>query len=222
MKPIKLPKTSSYEGENVVTAPKIAKQRLLQTADVPRDTNYGGLRIVRYQSDSTVQKTYDHARYQFQHQREAYSLMRAVLSRKGTPPTYRFVVTLHPTLRQFVDVVKYDPSNPPPEDYQAQGMKEAHERTQSDFKGAKRANTRDFKEYILEGIGGERTLHLPTVSGWQSEEAFEQTVFVAFDDADANAIYGMIYPETTGNAVRWADTDRSLSSVLALRTLPRL
>jgi hypothetical protein len=102
-------------------------------------------------------------------------------------------VTTHPTLQAFVDLVRYYPSNPPPADYQALGMKEMHDRTQSDFKGQKATNKVDFRDYLLEGIRGDRTLFLPTISGWQSATVFPQTVFVALDETNPNALYGFVW-----------------------------
>jgi hypothetical protein len=82
---------------------------------------------------------------------------------------------LHLPLSRFVEIVKYDPANPPASDYEAQGMKEAHERTQSDFKGQKQKNTANFAEYLFEGLKGSRKLNLPVVYGWQSTAAFGDT-----------------------------------------------
>jgi hypothetical protein len=72
-------------------------------------------------------------------------------------------------------------------------MKEAHEKTQSDFKGQKANNKELFKNYLLQGIKGERKLYLPTISGWQSVTVFPKTVFIAFDEGDPNALYGHLY-----------------------------
>jgi hypothetical protein len=58
-----------------------------------------------------------------------------VLSRSGAYPRYRITAMMHLTLRQFTDYVRYDPSNPPLENFEAIGMKEAHDQTQQDFKG---------------------------------------------------------------------------------------
>ncbi|MGH2559025.1 MAG: hypothetical protein ACRDJH_08170 [Thermomicrobiales bacterium] len=70
------------------------------------------------------------------------------------------------------------------DDYDALGMKEAHEQTQSDFRGAKKENLANFKQYVLEAIRGERAAFLPSVSGWQSNSVFADTIFVAFDEGN--------------------------------------
>jgi DNA-sulfur modification-associated len=72
-------------------------------------------------------------------------------------------------------------------------MKEAHEQTQSDFKGGKSKNKLDFREYLQESVNGMRIPYLPVVSGWQTQAAMAKTVFVAFDEDDADALYGLLY-----------------------------
>ncbi|MGD6894272.1 DNA sulfur modification protein DndB [Bacillus infantis] len=175
----------------------IPQREIIKTINIPQDANYKGLRIVHYQTDTQAQSNWDSNSFQFQHEPADYTVLRAIVSLKGAPPSYRLVATVHPTMKQFVDIVKYDPYDPPIDNYDAQGMKEAHERTQSDFKGQKKQNLNDFKNYIIEGISGVRTLFLPTISGWQSSITFDKTVFVAFDESDPLSIYGLLYlPKT--------------------------
>ncbi|MDM1328908.1 hypothetical protein [Acinetobacter indicus] len=112
------------------------------------------------------------------------------------PQHKRIVVTAHPNLGAFIELVKYDPSNPAPINYKAIGMQEMHKQTQSDFKGQKAANRLNFIEYLQEGERSERTLYLPTISGWQSSKFFDKTVFVSFDDHDPNVLYGQIFLPT--------------------------
>ncbi|RZI53796.1 MAG: hypothetical protein EOP16_00880 [Pseudonocardia sp.] len=100
---------------------------------------------------------------------------------------------MHPTLRQFTDIVRYDPSAPPLENWEAVGMKEAHDQTQSDFKGTKKENLGHFKQYLVEAIRGDRTPYLPTVSGWQATEVFGDIIFVAVDETNPMALYGVLY-----------------------------
>ena len=100
---------------------------------------------------------------------------------------------MHLTLRQFTDIVKYDPAHPPREDYDALEMMEAHEQTQSDFKNQKLKNLDDFKHYNVEALRGERVAYLPPISGWQSASVFEETIFVAFDESNPLAMYGTLY-----------------------------
>lgn len=175
--------------------PSIAPQ-IIHTDEIPPDPQYGGLRLLHAQSEATVEQRLRTGAYEFQSSSAGYTALNATLSRKGfvgPKGRQRIVVTLHLTLQAFVDLVKYDPSNPPPHDYNALGMKEMHDRTQSDFKGQKAANKNDFRDYLLEGIRGDRTLFLPTISGWQSSTVFEKTVFAALDETNPHALYGMIY-----------------------------
>jgi len=177
----------------MITIPKV---ELIKTPDIPQDSEYSGLRIIRFQTDAKAQENFMNNRYRCQHQPEEYSVVRATLTRKGitqNPERRRIVAVVHPTLKQFTDLVQYDPSSPPPDNFQAAEMKVAHDQTQSDFKGAKAANKTDFAKYIKEGLAGDRPIYLPMVSGWQSGSVFDRTVFVAFDEEDPNAMYGRLF-----------------------------
>lgn len=174
----------------------IPKVEIIKNSDIPQDPNYNGLRIIHFQSDEQARENYLQNRYQCQHQPEEYSVVRATLCRKGVsanPTRRRIVAIVHPTLKQFCNLVQYDPSAPPPNNFQAAEMKLAHEQTQSDFKGAKSANKLDFANYILQGLSGARPVYLPMVSGWQSKSVFDRTIFVAFDEEDINAMYGRLF-----------------------------
>jgi hypothetical protein len=175
--------------------PKIAQQ-IITTNAVLQDPEYAGLRIVRAQSNQEMLSKWQANAFEFQQPGSGYTYVRATLSRKGfvdATGRVRLSVMTHPSLKLFTEMVKYDPSSPPADDYLAHDMQEMHEQTQSDFKGQKSTNKDDFKDYILEGVTGDRTLFLPTVSGWQSSKSFDSTVFVAFDEEDPNAMYGVIY-----------------------------
>lgn len=174
------------------------KSKLLLHNSVPQDAAYQGLRIVRCQSDPHAAQAYEQLQYEFQHQAADYTPLKATLCRKGAiglghAGRERLVAVTHPNLKLFADIVRYDPSNPPAEDYDALQMKSAHDKTQSDFKGQKSANKDLFKAYLLEGLTGNRTVYLPMISGWQSVRVFPKTVFVAFDEEDPYALYGMLY-----------------------------
>jgi hypothetical protein len=169
---------------------------VIKTKDVPQDPAFENLRIVRFQSDENARDNYLARRYQFQYEFAEYTVVRATLCRKGTANRPRIVVIVHPTMKMFTEIIKYNPADPAimfQSNYEAQWMKEAHERTQSDFKGQKKANMIDFKNYILEGVTGDRTLYLPPVTGWQASHVFDKTVFVSLDELDPNALYGDLY-----------------------------
>ena len=169
---------------------------VIHTRDIATDTEYQGLRIIRAQSDLNASAIFQKNGYEFQSATSNYVRLPATLSRKGFSGSIhgrRIVATVHPSLRVLVDMVRYDPSNPPPDDYNALGMKDMHDKTQSDFKGPKAKNKADYRDYILEGISGFRPLSLPTICGWQSSAVFDKTVFVAFDQSDPNALYGLIF-----------------------------
>ncbi len=178
-----------------MTTPLIPSlQKLIPLAEIPKDPKFHGIRIVRVQSDPDALAAYNEQRYDFQHEpAKRHMISGATLSLKGAPSKYRLVAVIHPTLREFVDIVKYDPANPPTEDYDAIGMKEAHDETQSDFKNAKARNLDDYKAYNLEALRGERIAYLPAITGWQSREVFSATVFVAFDENNPLVLYGALY-----------------------------
>ena len=166
---------------------------IIQNDSIPTDKNYQDIKIIRCQSNPEELENFRANRYQFQHEPTERTPFKCVLSRKGFEPNYRIIATVHPSMKLFLDLVKYDPSDPKPDDYNALGMKKAHDSTQQDFKGQKKANTVDFANYIIEGIKGERNLYLPIINGWQSKNVFKKTIFVAFDEENENAMYGILY-----------------------------
>jgi hypothetical protein len=174
--------------------PQIASVKLIPLADVEQAADFMSMRIVKCYDNESLRDNIANNRYEFQHEPEKrHTIKGAVLSLKGSGSQYRIAATVHPTLRQFRDLVIYDPSSPPEEDYEALGMKEAHKQTQQDFQGAKKENLGRFKDYLLESVRGERPAYLPTVSGWQTASAFPDTVFVAFDRIASHALYGWLY-----------------------------
>lgn len=199
--------------------PTTASQ-LVKNDDIPRDPMYQNLRIVRAQSDEQARDCLANNKYQFQHQSADYTILKATLCLKGVVDPriqerdQRLVAIVHPTLKTFTDIVRYDPSNPPTENWEALQMAQAHEQTQSDFAGQKKTNRELFKSYLLEGVRGERPLFLPTISGWQSVAVFPQTVFVAFDEEDSAALYGLLY--LPKSPIMQADGQTQTSALFAL------
>ncbi len=142
--------------------PKINNATLIPTKNIPQDEQFLGLRIIRADSDPAAEKAFNASQYEVQHAL-SHNRVWGTLSLKGArkgpggKPGYRLIFTpVNPTLREFTKLVKYDPANPPRDDYDAQDMTEAHKQTQSDFKGAKKSNLVDFKNYLMEGVRGER------------------------------------------------------------------
>jgi uncharacterized protein YfeS len=177
-----------------MTFPVIPRTDYIRTEDIPADPLFEGMRIVRCQTDDEARENYRASRYEFQmEQAKRHVIHGVVLGLKGSPGGYRVTAMTHPSLREFTDIVRYDPSDPPLEDYEAIDMAEAHNQTQQDFKGAKKENLADFKQYLIEAILAERTAYLPPVSGWQSHAAFGDTIFVAFDEQNERALYGTLY-----------------------------
>jgi hypothetical protein len=177
-----------------MTLPLIPQTQLIPDSKINTDPEYGGLKIVRYQSDEEARKAYLANQYEFQHEpAKRNAITGVVLSRSGAAKRPRITAMTHLTLRQFTDFVRYDPSHPPLEDFEALGMKDAHDQTQQDFRGAKKDNLTNYRNYLVEAIRGDRVAYLPPVSGWQSHATFDDTIFVAVDESNPAALYGVLY-----------------------------
>ncbi|MGK8559543.1 hypothetical protein [Nocardia gipuzkoensis] len=177
-----------------MSMPMIPQTTLIPHHEIPSDETYQGLKIVRYQTDPAARQAYDANQYEFQHELDKRHMIRGVtLALKGSDTDYRISATMHPSMRQFVEIVRYDPSADPRDDFNAQETRDAHEQTQQDFKGAKRDNLATFKQYIVEAIRGDRVAYLPTVSGWQPPSAFDDTIFVALDESIPRMLYGWLF-----------------------------
>ncbi|MGD6893744.1 hypothetical protein [Bacillus infantis] len=166
---------------------------IITNDQIPKMDQYSGLKVVDCYNDPNARQNYEQHLYQFQDSPTGFTPIRSTLTRKGSNEIYRLVAFCHITMQQFIDIVKYDPSNPNTTGFDSAEMKKAHEQTQSDFKGQKMKNMIDFKNYIKEGMEGYRPLYLPTVCGWQSEKYFNETIFVCLDGSDPNALYGYLY-----------------------------
>ena len=174
--------------------PTIPRPQLITDQQLPRDAAFMNLALLRHDTDSTVQDNWLNNRYEFlQRQEKRHFIRGAILSLKGAAGAYRLAATIHGTLAQLKEIIRYDPSQPPGDDYEAIGMQKAHVNTQADFKNAKLANLDNFRDYLVEAMRGERTAFLPVISGWQSDKVFQQTIFVAFDEITPCTFYGNLY-----------------------------
>ena len=197
--------------------PSIPSSPLIPTDSILPDPAYRGLRILRVQSDPAAASRFMQREYRFLHEPD-YNAIKATLTRKGmvTGEKCRVSAFIHPTLKQFVNIILYDPSNPPQENYEALGMSEAHKQTQSDFQGQKDRNKYNFRDYLIEGVDGSRIPYLPVISGWQTKIAMDKTVFVTFDEEDPDAMYGFLYlPKLP---VMQADGQTQTAALFALHT----
>jgi len=169
--------------------------KIIPCEQIGKNTQLRGIRFVDYGGSENDRDNYNARLYQFQNEPEAYSELIGILSLKGNVASQEhkrlsFLTTI--PLKKFVDTVRYDPSNPPVDDYHALDMIAAHEKTQSDFKGAKAANKELFMQYLMEGLHEERTLYLPVISAWQSITQFPKTIFVAYDSSNPDSMYGRL------------------------------
>jgi hypothetical protein len=177
-----------------MTLPLIPQAQLIPNDKISTDPDYGGLKVVRYQNDQDAREAYLASRYEFQHEQAKRNIIPGVvLSRSSAYPHHRITAMMHLSLRQFIDFVRYDPSNPPLDDFEALGMNDAHHQTQQDFKGAKKDKLANYKQYLIEAIRGDRVAYLPPVTGWQSSATFGDTIFVAVDESNPAALYGVLY-----------------------------
>jgi hypothetical protein len=174
--------------------PSIPRPQLIPDEQLPRDPAFMNLALLRHDKDQSVQDNWLNNRYEFlQRQEKRHFIKGAVLSLKGAAGTYRLAATIHGTLAQLKEIIRYDPSQPPGDDFEAIGMQKAHLNTQADFKNAKSANLDNFRDYLVESMRGERTAFLPVISGWQSDKVFPETIFVAFDEITPYTFYGNLY-----------------------------
>lgn len=196
--------------------PSIPNSPLIPTDSILPDPAYRGLRILRVQSDPVAASKFMQREYRFLHEPD-YNAIKATLTRKGmvVGERCRIAAFIHPNLKQFVNMVIYDPSNPPGDDYEALGMIKAHEQTQSDFEGQKKQNKEHFRDYLIESVDGSRIPYLPVISGWQTKIAMDKTVFVAFDEEDPDAMYGLLY--LPKSPVMQADGQTQTAALFALR-----
>ncbi|MBA6295970.1 DNA sulfur modification protein DndB [Colwellia sp. MB02u-9] len=169
-------------------------KEIIKNIDIPENEHFMGLKYLDYNEDQ-VRKAFDDNRYEFLTRHDHYTVT-GQLSLKGNVKNKegkRLSIISAMNLQNFTTTVSYDPSNPPIENYDALGMIDAHEKTQSDFKGAKKTNKQDFASYIVEGMRNDRDIHLPVISGWQTDEVFCDTIFVVYHQVDVNTAYGCLY-----------------------------
>ena len=173
--------------------PFIDTKEIITNDKLTGNSDYHGMKIL----DTTIPEIRENVRlqkYQFQVDPHGHHIMRGVLSLKGAKPHYRIVFNANLALQQFIDVIKYDPSDDRrPLDYDESEMRTYHEKAQSDFKSSKKTNMYSFRDYIIEGLNGERYLNLPCICGWQSEQWFSDTYFIAYDSSYPHALYGDLY-----------------------------
>ena len=117
--------------------------KLLPDAAIAPDSHFMGLKVVHYQSNDKDRARYDANGYEFQFAIGTHHVVPGTtIALKGSPLHYRLTATMHLTLKEFTSVVHYDPSEPPEEDYEALGMRAAHEQTQQISKAPRRKTCR--------------------------------------------------------------------------------
>src|ERR1700693_1481670 len=97
-----------------MATPIPAREKFIPRSAIPQDQKFKGLHIVRCQSDPEALAAYNDLRYEFQHEQpKLHEILGVTLALKGAPTKYRLVAVIHPSLREFREIVKYDPANPP-------------------------------------------------------------------------------------------------------------
>ena len=169
--------------------------QLIKNNQIPTEEKFGGLKILNL-NDKEVNSNYTNRKYEYLHNLNQFNEMIGILSVLGNTAKdsrRRVVFNAILNLKDFVQIIKYDPSADPIDDFMALGMHQSHARTQSDFKGAKAKNKNNYVQYLMEGVQELRTIYLPPISGWQSEVSFQDTIFEAFDVSNKDFYYGKIY-----------------------------
>ncbi|MGH2559026.1 MAG: hypothetical protein ACRDJH_08175 [Thermomicrobiales bacterium] len=85
---------------STVATPFIPQTALIRTADLSGDLAFGGMKLLRCQSDPAALNNFQAQRYEFQFElARRHMITGATLALKGAPGHYRITATVHPTLR---------------------------------------------------------------------------------------------------------------------------
>jgi len=172
--------------------PTLARKTIISTSSLPLDKIFK-IRLVRADLDSKAHEDLEAGNYECQHLENDYTAHFCTLGALGDEENARSVASLTLTLASVMDVIRYNPANPPIDEYVAQEMMEAHKESQSDFKGAKKLNLTDFRTYGEESLRGERRANLPEITGWQATKVAAETVFFVLHEIDPCTLYGKLY-----------------------------
>lgn len=163
---------------------------LVKTDEFSIDRTYK-IRIARADKDEKLLKALRAGHLEAQ--TGGYTAHYCQLSLIGSGASPRPVASLNLNLVQFEEVVRYNPAEPPSDEYFAQQMLGYHDRTQSDFDGAKRRNLRDYTVYGLESLMGERRANIPEINGWCDIETSSKALFVVLHAPEPHTFYGQLF-----------------------------
>lgn len=170
---------------DALTAPKLVKLN-----QFPIDPVYK-LRIARADLEPSLREAVSAGHFEVQ--AGGWTRHYATLTLIGSEATPRPVASLAVSLRQFEEVVRYDPSDPPVDEGFGKEYKAYHDKTQSDFTGAKQKNLLDYLDYGLEALRGERQANIPEINGWVDVEASAESLFVVLHTPEEGLFYGMLF-----------------------------
>ena len=169
---------------------------LIPISDIQKNSRLSNLSFIDFEKNSEERQNFDNEKYEFQRSQNVICLTGLLTVRGDAKSTTHKKIAFSSTitLREFIHTIKYDPATPPLDtDFQYGKMKAFHDKSQADFKSAKRKNRDSFCQYMLEGLRGERDLNLPFITAWQDEDSFKETVFVCLQESSDGVYYGKLY-----------------------------
>lgn len=167
-----------------------AVPKLVRLDKFPVDPKWS-VRIARADQDTTVQNAFNGKRLEVQHD-TTHTEHYCTLAFIGSRSTARPVASLTLNLDQFDEVVRYNPAEEHDTHYGQLSLSYA-EKTQADFAGAKKRNLRDYTEYGLEALRGERRANIPEINGWCDPDTSKKTLFVVLHAPSEDFFYGVLY-----------------------------
>ena len=168
----------------------LKKPPLIKLDHFPVDPRFK-LRIARADEDAKLNTNFQAGHLEVQ--LGGWTKHYATLALVGSKASPRSVASLTLDLRQFGEVVQYNPADPPAALPGSKALQAYNSKTQSDFAGAKKHNLKDYTMYGLEAMRGERQANLPEINGWVDENTSHRSLFVVLHEPDPDVFYGCLF-----------------------------
>jgi hypothetical protein len=173
-----------------MAVPTLKKPQLIKLERFPVDRRFK-LRLARADEDQKLFAAFEAGHLEVQ--MGGWTKHYATLTLVGSKTRPRSVASLSLDLRQFDEVVRYNPADPPLDYTGAKTFQKYNEKTQSDFAGAKKRNLIDYTMYGIEALRGERKANLPEINGWCDVDTSERSLFVVLHSPDPDVFYGALF-----------------------------